>query len=103
VRAGGKDCERQLTDMDRAIVLDEHDGLERLSGLGTVETVELIEMRHEVASALGGTGVDDEFAASRSAVPVALVSKVSMTKPWWFSISTCPMWHSLAAWPAAFL
>jgi len=37
VSAGGKGCERELADMDRAIVLDENDGLGRLSGLGTVE------------------------------------------------------------------
>ncbi len=42
-------------------------------------------------------------AASRSAVPVAGSRRVSTTKPWRFSISTCPRKHSLASWPGALL
>jgi len=62
MRSGGEGRERELADMDWAIVLDEHDGLGWLSGLGSVEMVELLEMSHEVAAALGRAGVDDELA-----------------------------------------
>src|SRR5580698_1664629 len=62
MRAGGEGCERELAGVDRAVVLDQHDGGEGLSGLRTIEPVELLEMRDEIAAALARAGVDDEFA-----------------------------------------
>jgi hypothetical protein len=46
VFAGGKGRHRDLADVNRPIVFDQHD---------------LFEMRHEVAAALGRTGMDDQF------------------------------------------
>jgi hypothetical protein len=60
--AGGECCERKLAGVDRTVVLDQHDGGEGLSGPGTIEPVELLEMGDEIAAALGPAGVDDEFA-----------------------------------------
>jgi hypothetical protein len=60
--AGGECRERELAGVDRTIVLDQHDGGEGLSGPGTVQPVELLEMGDEVAAAFGRAGVDDEFA-----------------------------------------
>jgi len=60
MRSGGKGGERDFTDMNRTIVLDEHDGFGRVSGFWSVEMVELFKMSHEVAAALGRAGVDDE-------------------------------------------
>ena len=48
--------------MDRPVVLDQHDRLARSSRHGAIKSIELLEMRHEVAAALGGTGMDDELA-----------------------------------------
>jgi hypothetical protein len=48
--------------MDRAIVLDQHDRLGLPPGLGAVESVELLEIGDEVATALGRAGMNDEFA-----------------------------------------
>ena len=62
VRASGQSGERALAGMDRAIVLDQHDRLGLPPGLGAVESVELLEMGDEVATALGRAGMDDEFA-----------------------------------------
>jgi hypothetical protein len=62
MRAGGQRRERELAGVDRAVVLDQHDGREGLPGPGTVEPVELLEMGDEIAAALGPAGVDDEFA-----------------------------------------
>ena len=62
VCAGGEGCERALAGVDRAIVLDQHDGREGLPGLGAIEPIELLEMGDEIAAALGPAGVDDEFA-----------------------------------------
>ncbi len=62
VCASGEGCEREFADMDRPIVLDEHDRLGRPAGYGAVEKIELLEMGHEIAAALGGTGMDDELA-----------------------------------------
>src|SRR5271157_4608282 len=62
VRPGSEGRERELADVDRPIVLDQHDRLDGLAGLGAVEVVELFEMGHEVGAALGGAGVDNELA-----------------------------------------
>jgi hypothetical protein len=53
--------ERELADMDRPVVLDQHDRSSRRAGLGTIELVELREMGHEVGAALARAGVDDEL------------------------------------------
>ena len=63
--AGGERRERELAGVDRAIVLDQHDRRDGLSGPGAIEPVELLEMGDEIAAALGRAGVDDEFARSR--------------------------------------
>jgi hypothetical protein len=60
--AGGECRERELAGVDRAVVLDQHDRREGLSGPGAIEQVELLEMSDEIAAALGRAGVDDEFA-----------------------------------------
>ena len=60
--AGSERRERALAGMDRAIVRDQHDGREGLSGPRTIAPVELLEMGDEIAAALGRAGVDDEFA-----------------------------------------
>jgi hypothetical protein len=60
--AGGECRERELAGVDRAVVLDQHDGGEGLPGHGTVQPVELLEMGDEIAAALGRAGVHDEFA-----------------------------------------
>ena len=62
VSTGGERCERALAGVDRAVVLDQYDGREGLSGPRTVEPIELLEMSDEIAAALGRAGVDDEFA-----------------------------------------
>src|SRR4029077_20593878 len=62
VRASGEGRERELTDVDRPIVLDQHDRLGGPTGLGAVEVVELLEMGHKVGAALGRAGMDDELA-----------------------------------------
>src|SRR6202453_150997 len=51
--AGGECGEGELAGVDRAIVLDQHDGREGLSGPRTIEPVELLEMGDEIAAALG--------------------------------------------------
>ena len=62
VRASREGRERELTDVDRPIVLDQHDRLGGPTGLGAVEVVELLEMGHKVGAALGRAGMDDELA-----------------------------------------
>ena len=62
VRASGEGGQRELADVDRPIVLDQHDRFGRPPGLRSVEMVELLEMGDEVAAALGGAGMDDELA-----------------------------------------
>jgi hypothetical protein len=62
MRTGGEAGERELADVDRPIVLDQHDRLGGPAGLGAVEIIELLKMGHEIAAALGGTGMDDELA-----------------------------------------
>jgi len=59
---GGERRARKLADMDRAIVLDQHDRFDLAPWHGTVEAIELFEMRHEVGAAFGRAGVDDELA-----------------------------------------
>jgi hypothetical protein len=48
--------------VDRAIVLDKHNGREGLPGPRTIQPIELLEMGDEFAAALGPAGMDDEFA-----------------------------------------
>src|ERR1700730_11756336 len=62
VRASREGRERELTDVDRPIVLDHYDRLGGPTGLGAVEVVELLEMGHKVGAALGRAGMDDELA-----------------------------------------
>src|ERR1700692_229315 len=64
VRASREGRERELiiTDVDRPIVLDQHDRIGGPTGLGAVEVVELLEMGHKVGAALGRAGMDDELA-----------------------------------------
>lgn len=50
----------KLAGMDRPIVLDQHHRLGGLPGLGTIEPVQLLEMRDEVRAALGRAGMHDE-------------------------------------------
>src|SRR5271166_5895346 len=49
-----------LADMDRPVVLDQHDGFCHPPGLGAVDAVELLQMRNEIAAALGPAGMHDE-------------------------------------------
>ena len=53
---------REFTDVDRPIVLDQHDRCGWPTGHGTVESIELFDMRHEVGAAFGRAGVNDELA-----------------------------------------
>lgn len=62
VRAGGKGCAREFADVDWSIVFDQHDRFGRAAGRGAVKLVELLEMRHEVAAALGRAGMNGQFA-----------------------------------------
>ena len=62
VSTGGQRRQRKSAGMDRAIVLDQHDRFDRLSGPGTIKPVELLEMGDKVAASLGRAGVDDELA-----------------------------------------
>jgi hypothetical protein len=62
MRTGGKRCQRELTGVDRTIVLDQHHTLGGLAGLGTIKPIQLLEMGDEVAAALGWAGVHDELA-----------------------------------------
>ena len=61
--AGLEGCQRGLTDMDRAVVLNQDHRLGLPSGLGSEKTVELFQVRDEVAAALGRTGMHDETAS----------------------------------------
>ena len=49
-----------FTDMDRPIILDQHDGCCHAPGLGTKEAIELLQMRNEIGAALGPAGMHDE-------------------------------------------
>jgi hypothetical protein len=59
---GGERGAGKLADVDRSIVLDQHDRSGWPSGHGTVEAIELLEMRHEIGAAFGRAGVDNELA-----------------------------------------
>ena len=48
--------------MDRSIVFDQHNRFDLPAGHGAVESIKLLEMRHEISAAFGWTGVDDELA-----------------------------------------
>lgn len=58
--AGIERLEGELADMDRSVVLDQHDRLEGLSGLGAIEAVDLLKMGDEVGAALGRARLHDE-------------------------------------------
>jgi hypothetical protein len=60
VELENKRCQRCLAGVDRAIVLDEHDGFRHASRFRAVETVELLQMRDEVAAAFRPAGMHDE-------------------------------------------
>jgi hypothetical protein len=60
MRAGGQGGPRQLAGMDRAVVLDQHDGLGWLARLGAVGLIKLLEVSDEVAAALGRARVHDQ-------------------------------------------
>jgi hypothetical protein len=47
--------------MDRPIVFDQHDRLAHAAGHRAIKRIDLLEMRHEVAAALGRTGMHDQF------------------------------------------
>jgi len=47
---------------DRSVVFDQHDWCGGPARHGTVESIELLEMRHEIGAAFGCAGVDDELA-----------------------------------------
>ncbi len=49
-----------FADMDRPIILDQHDGYCHAPGLGAKEAIELIQMRNEVGAALGPARMHDE-------------------------------------------
>ena len=59
---GGERRAGKLADMDRSIVLDQHDRFDLPPRHGAVELIKLFEMRHEISAAFGWTGVDDELA-----------------------------------------
>ena len=62
VCSGGNGGTRKLADVDRPIVLDQHDRLARSAWHRAVKRVDLLEMRHEIAAALGRTRMHNEFA-----------------------------------------
>src|SRR5271166_6438315 len=62
VLARFKGLEGELADVDRPIVLDQHDGLDGSSWLGAVQKVELLQVGDEVAGPLGRTGVHGQLA-----------------------------------------
>src|SRR5277367_6556949 len=47
--------------MDRPVVFDQYDRLARSAGHRAVKSIDLLEMRHEVAAALGRTGMHNQF------------------------------------------
>jgi len=59
----------KLADVDRPIVLDQHDRLGRASRLGAVEAVDLLQMRNEVAAALGPARVNNEATRDAGSAP----------------------------------
>src|SRR3954465_110226 len=51
-----------LTGVDRAVVQDEHEGLDRDAELGTIAAVDLLQERDEVRASFGPAGVNNEVA-----------------------------------------
>ena len=49
-----------FANMDRPIILDEHDGHCHAPGLGAKEAIELLQMRNEIGAALGPAGMHNE-------------------------------------------
>ena len=45
-----------FADMDRPMILDQHDGSRHAPGLGTKEAIKLLQMRNEIGAALGPAG-----------------------------------------------
>src|ERR1700691_1914109 len=62
VLARFKGLEGELADVDRPIVLDQHDGLDGSSWLGAVQMVELLQVGDEVAGPFGHTRVHGQLA-----------------------------------------
>ena len=54
---------RRLADMDRAVVENDDDGLDRHADLGAAQKIEGVQQRDEIGAALGAGGGDDELAA----------------------------------------
>ena len=81
--AGGEGRERELADVDRAIVFDEYDRPCRLSRLGSVETVKLFQVSYKVTAALGRAGVDDELARDMIGSVKNLVRYAASWSAWW--------------------
>src|SRR3982750_343442 len=52
----------RLAGVDRAVVEDEHEGLDRDAELGTIAALDLLQERDEVRAALGSAGVNNELA-----------------------------------------
>ena len=61
-KPGGECGTGKLADMDRSIVLDQHDRFDRPPRHGAVELIKLFEMRHEITTPFGGAGMDDKLA-----------------------------------------
>jgi hypothetical protein len=61
VCASGKGSPCKLADVDWPIILDQHDRLARSARNRAIKSVDLLEMRHEVAAALGRTGMHGQF------------------------------------------
>ena len=54
--------ESELADMDRPVVLDQHDRFDCPSRMGTEQVGELLEVSDEVAAALGRARMHDQLA-----------------------------------------
>ena len=59
---GGERRAGKLADVDRSIVLDQHDRPGWPTRHGAVESIELFEVCHEVGTAFGRAGMDDKLA-----------------------------------------
>ena len=55
-------CPSELADVDRPVILDQHDRLHGASRFGGIQVVELLEVSDEVAAALGRARVHDQLA-----------------------------------------
>src|SRR6266567_44064 len=58
--AGFKRGAARLADVDRPVILDQHDRLHDMSGLGTIECVELLQVSDEIAAPFGRTRMHNE-------------------------------------------